>query len=86
MVSAPLIILDPFNPQNNIGFNSFEMWKVSINFSVRNAMLMISQVRRAFSFAYNSATLQLNSLIQSLNQEDREDTVPVEQPKNFKVT
>jgi hypothetical protein len=70
MVSAPLIILDPFNPQNNIGFNSFEMWKV----------------RRAFSFAYNSATLQLNSLIQSLNQEDREDTVLVEQPKNFKVT
>jgi non-canonical poly(A) RNA polymerase PAPD5/7 len=71
MVSAPLIILDPFNPQNNIGFNSFEMWKV----------------RRAFSFAYNSATLQINSLIQSLNQEDREDVaIVVEQPKNFKVT
>jgi len=44
------------------------------------------QVRRAFAFAYNSAALQLNSLIQSLNQEDRDDFILAEQSKNFEVT
>lgn len=24
----PLLILDPFNPQNNIGHSTFMMWKV----------------------------------------------------------
>jgi non-canonical poly(A) RNA polymerase PAPD5/7 len=54
-VSSPLMIVDPFNPQNNIGYNAFFMWKV----------------QRAFSLALESPETLIPSLIEGLEQEER---------------